>query len=69
VRNVQWLFTSTLIGMIVLNVPFAWLVKRLPCERFIPLTYRFFAVNILIFAALLHYATEQTVWIGRVFFI
>jgi len=70
VRNLQWLFTGTLIGMIVLNVPFAWLVKRLPRERFIPLTYRFFAVNILVFAALLHYASaEQTVWIGRVFFI
>jgi ATP:ADP antiporter, AAA family len=70
VRNLQWLFTGTLIGMIVLNLPFAWLVKRLPRERFIPLTYRFFAVNILIFAALLHYASgDQTVWIGRVFFI
>jgi ATP:ADP antiporter, AAA family len=70
VRNLQWLFTGTLIGMIVLNVPFAWLVKRLPRERFIPLTYRFFAVNILAFAALFHYATaEQTVWIGRLFFI
>ncbi|HEX3883000.1 MAG TPA: MFS transporter [Stellaceae bacterium] len=70
VRNLQWLFTGTLIGMIVLNVPFAWLVKRLPRERFIPLTYRFFAVNILIFAVLLHFADEaQTVWIGRVFFI
>jgi len=70
VHNLQWLFTGTLVGMLLLNVPFAYLVKKLPRSRFIPLTYRFFALNILVFAAVLHYATpEQTVWIGRVFFI
>ena len=70
VNNLQWLFTGTLAGMIVLNLPFAWLVKRLPRSRFIPLTYRFFALNILVFAALLHFAdTEETIWVGRVFFI
>jgi AAA family ATP:ADP antiporter len=70
VNNLQWLFTGTLIGMLVLNLPFAWLVKTLPRSRFIPLSYRFFAVNILLFAVALYVATpEQTVWIGRVFFI
>lgn len=70
VHNLQWLFTGTLIGMLLLNVPFAWLVKKLPRTRFIPITYRFFAANILLFALLLHFATpEQTVWVGRFFFI
>src|SRR5229473_947198 len=70
VNNLQWLFTGTLIGMVVLNLPFAWLVKTLPRRRFIPLTYRFFAVNIVLFAALLYLADAmQTVWVGRVFFI
>jgi AAA family ATP:ADP antiporter len=70
VNNLQWLFTGTLIGMLVLNLPFAWLVKTLPRSRFIPLAYRFFAVNIILFAIALHVAdAEQTVWIGRVFFI
>src|SRR5665213_3400930 len=70
VNNLQWLFTGTLVGMIVLNLPFAWLVKHLPRSRFIPLTYRFFALNILVFAALLHVAdAEQTIWVGRIFFI
>jgi AAA family ATP:ADP antiporter len=70
VNNLQWLFTGTLAGMLLLNLPFAWLVKRLPRSRFIPLAYRFFAVNILVFAALLHFADPaQTVWIGRIFFI
>jgi AAA family ATP:ADP antiporter len=70
VNNLQWLFTGTLVGMLVLNLPFAYLVKTLPRSRFIPLAYRFFAVNILLFAAALYLATpEQTVWVGRVFFI
>jgi ATP:ADP antiporter, AAA family len=70
VNNLQWLFTGTLAGMVVLNLPFAYLVKTLPRRRFIPLTYRFFAVNIILFAALLYAADpEQTVWVGRVFFI
>ena len=70
VNNLQWLFSGTLAGMLFLNLPFAWLVKKLPRRRFIPLTYRFFAANILLFAAALHIADPtQTVWIGRVFFI
>jgi AAA family ATP:ADP antiporter len=70
VNNLQWLFTATLLGMLALNLPFAYLVKTLPRSRFIPLAYRFFAVNIILFAIALHVATpEQTVWVGRVFFI
>jgi ATP:ADP antiporter, AAA family len=70
VNNLQWLFTGTLIGMLLLNVPFAWLVKKLPRSRFIPIAYRFFALNILLFAITLHFAdAEQTIWVGRVFFI
>ena len=70
VNNLQWLFTGTLAGMLLLNLPFAYLVKTLPRSRFIPLTYRFFALNILAFAVALHVAgPAATVWIGRVFFI
>src|SRR6185312_11393369 len=70
VKNLQWLFTGTLIGMLVLNVPFSYLVKTFPREKFIAISYRFFIVNILLFAVALYVATpEQTIWIGRVFFI
>lgn len=70
VQNLQWLFTGTLLGMVAVNLPFAYLVKTLPRQRFIPLTYRFFALNIILFAALLYLAdAAETVWIGRVFFI
>jgi ATP:ADP antiporter, AAA family len=70
VNNLQWLFTATLIGMLVLNIPFAYLVKKLPRSRFIPITYRFFAANIVLFAALLYWSdSSQTIWVGRIFFI
>lgn len=70
VNNLQWLFTGTLAGMVILNLPFAYLVKTLPRRRFIPLTYRFFAANIVLFAVVLYAAdAAQTVWVGRVFFI
>ena len=70
VQNIQWLFTATVAGLLLLNVPFAYLVKTLPRTRFIPITYRFFAANILLFAVLLHFAdAAHSVWIGRAFFV
>jgi AAA family ATP:ADP antiporter len=70
IENLPWLFTATLLAMILLNVPFGYLVKRLPRVRFIPITYRFFTANILLFALALHLANkEQAVWIGRLFFV
>jgi ATP:ADP antiporter, AAA family len=70
VNNLQWLFTGTLVVMLLLNLPFAYLVKRLPRQRFIAITYHFFALNILLFAVLFHAADPaQAVWVGRAFFI
>jgi AAA family ATP:ADP antiporter len=70
VNNLQWLFTASLVGMLLVNLPFAWLVARLPRSRFIPITYRFFAVNILVFAAVLRWSDPASaVWIGRIFFV
>jgi len=70
VENLQWLFTGTLAGMILVNPPFAALVARLPRVKFIAVTYRFFIVNLLIFVVLLKLASpDQYIWVGRVFFI
>ena len=70
VENLQWLFTGTLFGMILVNPPFAALVIKLPRVRFISIAYRFFIANLLIFVLLLKIASaEQDIWIGRVFFI
>lgn len=70
VENLQWLFTGTLLGMIAVNPPFAALVAKLPRVKFIGLSYRFFAVNLLVFVVLLQLASgDQSIWVGRVFFV
>jgi AAA family ATP:ADP antiporter len=69
-RNLPWLFAATLVGTLLLNIPFSWLVKKLPRSRFIPLVYRFLAAMLLLFAVAMHLASgTQSVWLGRFFFI
>jgi ATP/ADP translocase len=70
VNNLQWLFMGTLGGMLLLSIPFGFLVKTLPRSQFIAITYRFFGANILLFALMLNWADpQQAIWVGRVFFI
>lgn len=47
--KLPWLMTGTLLAMVLANPAFAALVSRLPRRRFIPLAYRFFALNMLAF--------------------
>lgn len=69
-RNLPWLFAATLVGTVLLNIPFGWLVKKLPRSRFISLIYRFFAAMLLLFAVAMHFASgTQSAWVGRLFFI
>jgi len=70
VENLAWLFTGTLVGMLVMHPLFAALVARLPRRRFVPLIYRFFILNLVVFFLVFRAANpEQAVWVGRVFFI
>ncbi len=70
VNNLQWLFTASLLGMMVVNIPFSYLVRTLPRRRFIPITLHFCAGNIVLFAILLHWAdAQQTIWIWRIYFV
>jgi AAA family ATP:ADP antiporter len=70
IENLPWLFTGTLIGMLVVNPPYAALVARLPPIRFISWTYRFFMANLVIFLILLETTSgPANVWTGRVFYI
>jgi AAA family ATP:ADP antiporter len=70
VRNLPWLFTGTLVTMLVAHPPFAALVARFPRARFVPYTYRFFAANLLIFFALLKLTSPAAgIWVGRAFFV
>src|SRR5579872_3734874 len=70
VEKLPWLFTGTLIGMMIANPPFSALVSRLPPVRFISVTYRFFGFNLLLFLFLLDTTTGSlNVWTGRIFYI
>jgi AAA family ATP:ADP antiporter len=65
-----WLFTGTLAVMLAANPLFAALVAKLPRVRFVSLTYRFFALNLLVFFLFLSFSSEaQNIWIGRVFYV
>ena len=70
VENLPWLFTGTLIGMMLVNPPFAALVATLPRSRFIGIAYRFFALNLLVFLVLFRTTSgDANIWVGRTFFI
>ncbi len=70
VRNLPWMFTGTLLLMLLANPMFSRLVARLPRRRFIALTYRFFLLNLLVFYLLLEAAGDAAaVWVGRAFFL
>mgnify|MGYP001454450122 CR=1 FL=1 len=70
VENLQWLFTGTLLAMLLANPLYAMLMRRLPSRRFIPLVYVFFIANLAVFGALMHWASPAgLVWVGRAFFI
>ncbi|MGH7367711.1 MAG: NTP/NDP exchange transporter [Candidatus Rokuibacteriota bacterium] len=70
VENLAWLFTGTLVGMLLVHPLFTALVARLPRRRFVPLIYRFFMVNLVVFFLVFRAAdADQAVWVGRVFFV
>ena len=70
VRDLPKLFLVTLSVMVLATPLFGWLVRRHRPEVFIPLVYRFFAVNILAFYAALQLADGQTlITLGRVFYV
>jgi AAA family ATP:ADP antiporter len=56
--------------MLIANALFSALVARLSRRRFIPIAYRFFIANLLIFFLLLLVVPKQNqVWVGRAFFV
>ena len=70
VQNLAWLFLGTLVGMLLVHPLFTALVARLPRRRFVPLIYRFFILNLVVFFLLFRVGdAAQAVWIGRLFFI
>jgi AAA family ATP:ADP antiporter len=70
VENLPWMFTGTLIAMLIANALFAALVAKFSRRRFIPIAYRFFILNLLIFFVLLIVISrDHQIWVGRSFYI
>lgn len=69
IENLATMFTGTLVVMLIANTLFSSLVVRFSRRRFIPIAYRFFILNLLIFFVLLHFVPKQQIWVGRAFFI
>lgn len=70
VENLPWLFTGSLVGMLIANPPFAFVAARLPRPRFVSAAYRFFAINLMVFFAAMHLASGSSqIWVGRLFFL
>jgi len=68
VENLQWLFTGTFVAMLLAVPVFGAVVARFPRRRFVPLVYRFFILNLLIFFALLQLDMDP-IHVARAFFI
>jgi AAA family ATP:ADP antiporter len=70
VRNLPWLFLGTLVGMLLVHPLFTALVSRVPRRLFIPLSYTFFALNLIAFWLFFLTISDSTgIWAGRVFFV
>ena len=69
VDNLAWLFAGTLLGTLLVHPLFTWAVARYPRKQFIPIAYRFFIANLIVFFVLLRAVPEGGyVWVGRIFF-
>lgn len=69
VENLAWLFTGTLAGTLMVHPLFTWVVSRYPRKQFIPIAYRFFAANLIVFFFVFRWVPEGGfVWVGRIFF-
>jgi AAA family ATP:ADP antiporter len=65
-----WMFTATLVAMLVANAAFAATVARMSRRKFIPIVYGFFIVVFgLFFVAMQSRPAAEQVWIGRGFFV
>src|SRR4051812_31753487 len=70
VEKLPWMFTAVLITMLVANALFSAIVARMSRRRFIPIAYRFFIANLVIFYLLMRtLPAEQQPFLGRCFFV
>lgn len=68
VRNLQWLFTGTFVATLLAMPLFGWLASTVPRQRLLAWVYSFFAVNLVVFAGLFLWISDD-VWVARSFYI
>ncbi len=69
-ENLSWMYTGTLVAMLVANTLFSGIVARMSRRRFIPIAYRFFIANLILFFLLMRtLPAAQQMWVGRAFFV
>ena len=65
-----WMFTATLVVMLIANAIYAAIVARFERRTFIPFAYAFFILVLLLFFALMGKGSSvQQVWTGRAFYV
>src|SRR6476620_10230238 len=71
VENLPWMYTGTLVGMLIANALYAAIVARMSRRRFIPIAYRFAIVNLFIFFLLMRTMTvpQERAILAPIFFI
>jgi AAA family ATP:ADP antiporter len=69
-ETLPWMFTATLVAMLIANALFAAIVARMSRRKFIPLAYGFFIFNLALFFILMRTCPPaQQVWIGRALYV
>jgi len=69
-ENLWWMFIVVLVTMIVANALFSMIVARMSRRRFIPIAYRFFILNLLIFFVLMQFVPPgKQPWVDGCFFV
>lgn len=69
-ENLWWMFTVVLVAMIFANALFSAIVSRMSRRRFIPIAYRFFILNLIIFFVLMRYMPPgKQPWVDGCFFV
>ncbi|XYH95970.1 NTP/NDP exchange transporter [Sorangium sp. So ce1128] len=66
--RLPWLFTAVFASMLAAVPAFSALVSRVPRRRFIPIVYRLFASNLLVFFGLLSLDVPRAE-VGKVFYV
>jgi ATP:ADP antiporter, AAA family len=71
VENLPWMYTGTLIGMLIANALYAIVVARMSRRQFIPIAYRFAIANLFLFFLLMRWmpAGQERSILAPIFFI